>query len=131
MITSTGNQQMKNIALLQKKAKARNEQETFIVEGRKMFGEVPREWLKKVYVTEQAAWILEQGDYTRENKARSRLTGAVSAAYWLIATVVFFFYTFGPNGNGQPQSSWFIWAIAGVLYGALIAFLSIVCRKTK
>ena len=55
MITSTGNQQMKNIALLQKKAKARNEQETFIVEGRKMFGEVPREWLKKVYVTEQAA----------------------------------------------------------------------------
>lgn len=55
MITSTGNQQMKNIALLQKKAKARNEQETFIVEGRKMFGEMPREWLKKVYVTEQAA----------------------------------------------------------------------------
>ena len=75
--------------------------------------------------------ILEQGDYTRENKARSRLTGAVSAAYWLIATAVFFFCTFGPNGNGQPQYSWFIWAIAGVLYGALIAVLSIFRRKTK
>ena len=57
--------------------------------------------------------LLEQGDYTRENKAKSRFVGAVSAAYWLVVTAAFLFYTFGPNGNGQPQYSWFIWAIAG------------------
>ena len=44
MITSTSNQQMKNLMLLMKKAKARNEQELFVVEGRKMFQEVPEEW---------------------------------------------------------------------------------------
>ncbi|MGN0142167.1 MAG: TrmH family RNA methyltransferase [Roseburia sp.] len=52
MITSTGNQQMKNLMLLQKKAKARNEQGVFVVEGRKMFQEVPKEWLRRVYVAE-------------------------------------------------------------------------------
>ena len=52
MITSTANQQMKNLALLMKKAKARNEQGLFVVEGRKMFQEVPKEWLKQVYVSE-------------------------------------------------------------------------------
>ena len=75
--------------------------------------------------------LLEQGDYTRENKAKSRLVGAVSAAYWLVVTAAFLFYTFGPNGNGQPQYSWFIWAIAGVLYGALMAALSVYRKKSK
>lgn len=75
--------------------------------------------------------LLEQGDYTRENKAKSRFVGAVSAAYWLVVTAVFLFYTFAPNGNGQPQYSWFIWAVAGVLYGALMAALSVYRKKTK
>ena len=75
--------------------------------------------------------LLEQGDYTRENKAKSRLVGAVSAAYWLVVTAAFLFYTFGPNGNSQPQYSWFIWAIAGVPYGALMAALSVYRKKSK
>ena len=75
--------------------------------------------------------LLEQGDYTRENKAKSRFVGAVSAAYWLVVTAAFLFYTFGPNGNGQTQYSWFIWAIAGVLYGALMAALSVYRKKSK
>lgn len=75
--------------------------------------------------------LLEQGDYTRENKAKSRFVGAVSAAYWLVVTAVFLFYTFGPKGNGQPQCSWFIWAVAGVLYGALMAALSVYRKKSK
>ena len=75
--------------------------------------------------------LLEQGDYTRENKAKSRFVGAVSAAYWLVVTAAFLFYTFCPNGNGQPQYSWFIWAIAGVLYGALMAALSVYRKKSK
>ena len=43
---------------------------------------------------------------------------ALTAAYWLVVVAIFLWYTFGPNGNGQPQYSWFIWAIAGVLYAA-------------
>lgn len=52
MITSAGNQQMKNLVLLMKKVKARNEQETFVVEGRKMAEEIPDGWLIKTYVSE-------------------------------------------------------------------------------
>ena len=44
MITSTTNQQMKNLTLLMKKAKARNEQGVFVAEGRKMFLEAPVEF---------------------------------------------------------------------------------------
>ena len=51
MITSTSNQQMKNLTLLMKKAKARNEQGVFVAEGRKMFLEAPVEWVKQVYVS--------------------------------------------------------------------------------
>ena len=75
--------------------------------------------------------LLEQGDYTRESKAKSRFIGAVSAAYWLVVTAIFLFYTFGPNGNGQPQYSWVIWAVGGVLYGALMAGLSIYRKRSN
>ncbi len=52
MITSTGNQQMKEILQLQKKSKARWEQRVFVVEGPKMVFEVPKEHLVKLYVSE-------------------------------------------------------------------------------
>ena len=75
--------------------------------------------------------LLEQGDYTRESKAKSRIVDAISAVYWLAVTAIFLFYTFGPKGNGQPQYSWFIWAVGGVLYGALMAGLSIYRKKRR
>ena len=73
--------------------------------------------------------LLEQGDYTRESKAKSRFIGAVSAAYWLVVTAIFLFYTFGPNGNGQPQYSWVIWAVGGVLYAALLTALRLFRKR--
>ena len=52
MITSAGNSQVKNVIQLNQKAKARREQGLFAAEGRKMFGEAPRDWIFKVYVSE-------------------------------------------------------------------------------
>ena len=45
--------------------------------------------------------LLEEEDYTRENKAKSPVIGAVSGIYWLLVTAVYLFYTFGPMGNGH------------------------------
>ena len=70
--------------------------------------------------------LLEEGDYTRQRKAKSRLVSTVSVCYWLVVTAVFLLYTFGPLGNGQARSSWFIWAIAGVLYAAVLAVLRLI-----
>lgn len=52
MITSTSNPQIKNLILLGKKAKVRREQRVFLAEGRKMFSEAPREWVRRIYVSE-------------------------------------------------------------------------------
>ena len=73
--------------------------------------------------------LLEEGDYTRKNKKAAGTISKISTIYWLCVTAIFLLYTFGPMGNGQPQYSWFIWAIAGVLYGAVIAAVKLLRRK--
>ncbi len=71
MITSSNNQQMKNIMQLQKKSKTRQQQRVFVVEGPKMVFEAPREWVEKVYVAEsffadEAAGTSSGSDYEYE-----------------------------------------------------------------
>ena len=52
MITSTSNPRVKNLIQLQKKGKARREQQVFVVEGIKMVLEAPKERLKEIYMSE-------------------------------------------------------------------------------
>ncbi len=73
--------------------------------------------------------LSEEEDYTRENKAKSPVIGAVSGIYWLLVTAVYLLYTFGPMGNGQPKYSWFIWAVAGVLFGAVMLVVKLIARR--
>ena len=73
--------------------------------------------------------LLEEGDYTRYEKSRKNITGPVSVIYWLVVTAIFMLYTFGPNGNGQPRYSWIIWAIAGVLYAAVLAGIKLIRNR--
>ena len=73
--------------------------------------------------------LLEEGDYTRDEKSRKNITGPVSVIYWLVVTAIFMLYTFGPNGNGQPKYSWIIWAVAGVLYAAVLAGIKLIRNR--
>ena len=75
--------------------------------------------------------LLEDGEYTRDRKRSGSLRGTVSLVYWLTATAVFLFYAFGPRGSGQPQYSWFIWAIAGVLYAAVLSVVKLIGSRKK
>ena len=75
--------------------------------------------------------LLEEGDFTRDAKARKGIVRAVAAAYWLVVAAIFLFYTFGPYGNGQPQYSWFIWAIAGVVFAAVMVVMKTVQRTRQ
>ena len=52
MITSTSNSKVKNITALLKKSKERTRQGVFLVEGPKMFWEVPKERIEQVFVSE-------------------------------------------------------------------------------
>ena len=55
MITSIQNKQVRNVVLLNGKAKARHEQGLFVAEGRKMFLEAPPSWVERTYVSESLA----------------------------------------------------------------------------
>ena len=75
--------------------------------------------------------LLEEGGYTRQQKSRRGVKGAISIIYWLLVTAIFMWYTFGPSGNGQARYSWFIWAIAGVLYAAVMLVVNLIQRSRE
>lgn len=65
--------------------------------------------------------LLKQGDFTAREKRVSRVTGPVSAAFWLLAAAAFLAWSFlGDAWN----ISWVLWPVAGVLYAAVI----VLCR---
>lgn len=68
-------------------------------------------------------------EYTEDDTSPLPRIKALTAAYWLVVVAIFLWYTFGPNGNGQPQYSWFIWAIAGVVYAACVVAAKAFVRK--
>ena len=75
--------------------------------------------------------LLEEGDYTRGQKKHNKVLSTVTTIYWPAATAVFLIYTYGPSGNGQPRYSWVIWAVAGVLYAAVMGVVRLLLRGRK
>ena len=86
MITSTSNQQMKQVSLLLKKAKERKNTKTFVVEGPRMVVEAPVERLKAVYVAESFESNKENATILKELKDKC---GKADAAYEVVADNVF------------------------------------------
>ena len=81
-----------------------------------------------VFVSGGVYWVamdrlLEEGDYVRPRKRQNGVVGAVSGIYWLVATAAYLLWTFGPWWDAQPQDTWILWAVAGVLYGAVMALV--------
>lgn len=67
--------------------------------------------------------LLEEGDYIRPRKRQNGVVGAISSIYWLTVTAAYLLWTFGPWWDAQPQDTWILWAVAGVLYGAVMALV--------
>lgn len=86
MITSTSNQQMKNIAALLKKSKERRNSKTFVVEGPRMVVETPVDKLKGVYVSEGFAQSVDNKEIIKE--IQDKCTQA-NATYEVVADNVF------------------------------------------
>ena len=71
MITSISNPRIKNLIQLQKKGKARREQQCFVVEGLKMVLEAPTERLKAIYMSENFSRGEEQRQAVEKKAAAS------------------------------------------------------------
>ena len=62
MITSTDNKRIKNVIALIQKGKIRKEQDAFVIEGVKLFEEVPDEEILEVYVSENFKYTSDRLD---------------------------------------------------------------------
>lgn len=63
--------------------------------------------------------LLQEGDFTIENKKSEKAIGKITSAYWLIATAIFLTWSFVTN---DWQDTWIVWPIAGVLYSVVVIF---------
>ena len=60
MITSLSNQRIKHLVLLSSKSRERNKEQSFIIEGFKMFEEIPLNLIKEVYIEENTLKKMEE-----------------------------------------------------------------------
>lgn len=60
--------------------------------------------------------LLQEGDYTREAKEASRIIGRIAAVYWCVVTAVYLGWSFL---TGNWHSTWVLWPVAGILFGAV------------
>ena len=62
--------------------------------------------------------LLEEGDYSRAEKAESKRDGVIAGAYWLVITAAFLAISFLTDSWDR---SWIIWPVAGVLCAVVIS----------
>ena len=70
--------------------------------------------------------LLEEGDYSRDEKAFQKKNGWIGGVYWLCIVAVFLLYSFS---TGRWDRSWIIWPVAGVAFAALMAIVRTVKKR--
>ena len=68
--------------------------------------------------------LLEEDDYSKENKARAGNSAGFSTVYWLVVTAAFLIMNF----TGVDRA-WIIWPVAGVLFAAFRIIFNAIRRK--
>ena len=68
--------------------------------------------------------LLEEGDYTRLNKAAGKYDGV----YWAIALAVYLIWSFTTM---RWQITWIVWPVAGVLYAAFREIMKAIVRAKE
>jgi transcriptional regulator with XRE-family HTH domain len=71
--------------------------------------------------------LLEEEDYSRENKRLSRKNRPLTAIYWCVVTALYLAWSFA---NMEWYRTWIVWPVAGVLYGAIIGIANAVRKKS-
>lgn len=70
--------------------------------------------------------LLEEGDYTREEKASAKRNETINTVYWCVVTAIYLGWSFHTMAW---QRTWIIWPCAAVLFGAVLAVSNAVRRK--
>lgn len=73
--------------------------------------------------------LLQEGEYTKEEKHLKKKTDAFSGAYWCLMVAIYLGWSFWTN---NWKFTWIIWPVAGVLYAAVPGIVKmIICDREK
>ena len=75
-----------------------------------------------------ANMLLQEGDYSREEKKRNRLTSTAAGVYWLLVTAGYLAWSFVTGGWNR---TWILWPVAGVLFPAVMAVVGAIRSKNE
>lgn len=64
--------------------------------------------------------LLQEGEYTIEEKHLKKKTDAFSGAYWCLIVTIYLEWSFWTN---NWEFTWIIWPVAGVLYAAVLGMV--------
>ena len=84
--------------------------------------------IRSTFVTAGFDKLLQQGDYTEDNKRRERRLSFLPGAYWCVATAVYLFWSFRTDSWNQ---TWIVWPVAGVLYAAVYGILKAAVKERE
>lgn len=72
--------------------------------------------------------LLQEGEYTPQNKHQSKKTDSIFGIYWMIVLAIFLAYSFLTNDWGR---SWIIWPVSSVLFGAFVLIVRTIVDKDR
>ncbi len=72
--------------------------------------------------------LLKEGEYTEEEKTRSRLREAVGLAYWCVLTAIYLIWSFLTN---HWHISWIVFAGGGILFPLVMTLCNHITDKHK
>ena len=72
--------------------------------------------------------LLQEGEYTIEEKHLKKKTGAFSGAYWCLMVAIYLGWSFWTN---NWKFTWIIWPVAGVLYAAVLGMVKMTIEGRK
>lgn len=64
--------------------------------------------------------LLQEGEYTPEEKRYKKKTEVFTTAYWCIVTAIYLAWSFQTR---EWDKTWILWAVAGVLFGGVRAVM--------
>lgn len=67
--------------------------------------------------------LLQEGEYTKEEKHIKKKTDDFSGAYWCLVVVIYLGWSFSTN---NWKFTWIIWPVAGVLYAAVLGIVKMI-----
>lgn len=70
--------------------------------------------------------LLQEGEYTKEEKHLKKKTDDFSGAYWCLVVVIYLGWSFWTN---NWKMTWIIWPVAGVLYAVVLGIVKMIVRN--